>query len=95
MGITRPTEKYDDILANIKVGDTVSIYYRPLLNSYPFVISKEYFYSLIYQLSINSKTYLKIDDVESSHKKFGMTLLLFGISIYIGAIYLTITSYRK
>ena len=77
--VFKPGENYSEFYSNIRIGDTVSIFYRKH--------SPDFFNSDIYQLDINNKNYLRINDVESNAAKGNIAILIIGLFLYAGAIY--------
>jgi len=95
MGVYKPAQEYNDILSNIKIGDTVLIYYRQHSQHYDTFISGENFNSDIYQLSINDKTYIKADQKKSDHSKGNIAATIGGVFIYIVVIIAAILKARQ
>jgi hypothetical protein len=77
--IFRPNQNYNDFFQTVNKGDSISIYFRKH--------SADYFNSDLYQVDINGKNYLQIDEVKHNHSKAGIATLLVGIFICSMSIY--------
>lgn len=88
MGVYRPEQNYSDMFRNVKIGDTVKIYYRHHSKDYDKFISGVYFNSDIYQLDINQNNYLKIDKVKETHSKGNIAVTIIAIFMFLGAIFI-------
>lgn len=87
MGVYRKEQNYSDLLNNLRVGDTVLIYFKQHSKNYDRFSTGVNFNSDIYQLDINQKNYLQIETVKETHSKGNTIVGMIAIFMFILAIY--------
>ena len=87
MGMFRPEQDYSDFIENVKIGDTVSIYYQKHSQDNESFTSGIGFNGDIYQLDINHINYLNLAKVKADHDKIKIPITILGLFLYCISIY--------
>ncbi len=95
MAVYHSNQIYTDILDNIDIGDTVSLYFREHSDKYEYFTTGQNFNSDIYELSVNNKEYLNIRSVKAGRSSSNIVAIILGIFIYILVTLIAIFQLRK